>query len=119
MDAKGHTKTAQGFLEAADRELADGDVLQGSEKLWGAASHAVMAAAQERGWDFGKHGAMKAAVRRLAQESGDPALVSEFAVARSFHANSYHDFMEDDDLEENRLMVRGFVEKVTALNGAA
>ncbi len=119
MDAKRHMETARGFLEAADKELADGDVLQGSEKLWGAASHAVVAAAQERGWDFGKHGAMKAAVRRLAEESGDPILVAGFAAARSLHANFYHDFMEDYDLEDNRLLVRGFVEKVTALNGAA
>ena len=119
MDPKGHLDTAQGFLEAADKELASGDALQGSEKLWGAASYAVMAVAQERGWDFGKHGAMKAAVRRLAEEGGDPALVAEFAVARSFHANFYHDFMEDDDIEDNRLVVRGFVEKVTAFNGAA
>ena len=119
MDTKAHIETAQGFLEAADKELAGGDVLQGSEKLWGAASHAVMAAARERGWDHGRHGAMKAAVRRLAEESGDPALVAEFAVARSFHANFYHDFMEDDDIEDNRVVVRGFVERVTALNGAA
>ena len=53
---------------------------------------------------------MKAA---FAEEGGDPALVAEFAVARA------HDFMEDDDIEDNRLVVRGFVEKVTAFNGAA
>ena len=119
MDAKGHLGTARDFLEAADKELASGDALQGSEKLWGAASHAVMAVAQERGWDFGKHGAMKAAVRRLADESGDHVLIAGFAAARSLHANFYHDFMEDDDIEDNRLVVRDFVEKVTALNGAA
>ena len=119
MDARGHVETAQTFLEAADRELADGDVLQGSEKLWGAASHAVMAAARERGWDHGRHGAMKAAVRRLAEESGDHTLVAGFAVARTLHANVSHDFMEDDDLEDARLLVRGFVERVTALNGTA
>ena len=119
MDTKAHIETAQGFLEAADKELDAGDVLQGSEKLWGAASHAVMAMAQERGWDHGRHGAMKAAVRRLAEEYDDPVLVSEFVAARALHANFYHDFMEDHDLEDARLLVRDFVERVTALNGAA
>ena len=38
-----HIQTAQDFLEAADREFEAGDILQGSEKMWGAASHAVMA----------------------------------------------------------------------------
>ena len=60
-------------MEAADQEFAAGDVLQGSEKLWGAASHAIMAVAQERGWQFGSHRAMKDAARRLAKEYGDPS----------------------------------------------
>ena len=119
MDTQNHTRTAQTFLEAADKELSAGDALQGSEKLWGAASHAVMAAARERGWDHGRHGAMKAAVRRLAEENDDSALVAGFVAARALHANFYHDFMEDHDIEDARLLVRDFVEKVTALNGAA
>ena len=41
-------ETAQDFLKAADREFAEGDALQGSEKLWGAASHAVMTLAKQR-----------------------------------------------------------------------
>jgi hypothetical protein len=47
-----HVQTAREFLEAADGEFAAGDVLQGSEKMWGAASHAVMAVAQQQGWPY-------------------------------------------------------------------
>ena len=119
MDTQGHMETAQGFLEAADRELAAGDVLQGSEKLWGAAAHVVMSVARERGWDHGKHGAMKAAVRRLADENGNRMLLAGFTAARALHANFYHDFMEDDDVEDARLLVRDFVERMTALRGAS
>ena len=35
MQTQEHAQTAIDFLEAADREFASGDVLQGSEKLWG------------------------------------------------------------------------------------
>ena len=42
-------QTAQDFLTKSDGYFAEDDVLQGSEKLWGAAAHSVMAMAQERG----------------------------------------------------------------------
>ena len=48
MEQEDHLQTAQDFLTASDREFLDGDKLQASEKLWGAATHAVVAAAVER-----------------------------------------------------------------------
>ena len=45
VDTHQHVRTARSFLEAAEREFAAGDALQGSEKLWGAAAHAVLARA--------------------------------------------------------------------------
>jgi hypothetical protein len=42
-----HAVTAEDFLAASDREFAAGDVLQASEKLWGAAAHAITAVAKE------------------------------------------------------------------------
>ena len=42
MQATEHMQTAQDFLEAADREFEAGDELQGSEKMWVAAAHAVI-----------------------------------------------------------------------------
>ena len=61
MQTTEHTQTAQDFLEAADREFEAGDDLQGSEKMWGAAAHAVMMVAQERGWPYDSHRHLKAA----------------------------------------------------------
>ena len=94
----------------ADEEFAAGDMLQGSEKMWGAASHAVMAVAQQRGWPFGSHGALRTAVRRLSDESGDRALLGGFSAAERFHANFYHDFMEHDaDFDFTKDVVHEFV----------
>ena len=107
-----HIQTAQDFLEASDREFAGGDVLQGSEKLWGAASHAVIAVAQQRGWPYGKHQALKSVVRRLYEESGDAFWQAGFLAAEKFHANFYHDFMEDFQVEEDRPLVRHFVARM-------
>ena len=63
-----HRQIARDFLAASDEEFERGDVLQGAEKLWGAAAHAVMAAAQEREWPHESHRALKNAAIRLAAE---------------------------------------------------
>ena len=121
MNVQEHVKTAQDFLNAADREFAAGDHLQGSEKLWGAASHAVMAAAQQNGWPYGSHRAMKSTARRLAEQHEEPLLLGGFVSAEKFHANFYHDFMEDFELDGDRPLVRDFVHRMIALlpsNGA-
>lgn len=110
-----HIETAREFLEKADQEFAAGDVLQGSEKTWGAASHMVMAAAQQRGWPFGDHRSLKATVERLSEEQGDPSLSYQFAVAEKFHANFYHRFMQDYEFVADRPTVRRFVERMQEL----
>lgn len=119
MEAREHAQTAWTFLETADREFEAGEVLQGSEKLWGAVAHAVRAVAQERGWDYGKHPALREAVRRLAREHDEPFLAAGFAAAEKFRANFYHDFMEDAEVDFSRPPVRQFIERLMALNGGA
>ncbi len=110
-----HVRAALDFLEASDREFDEGDRLQASEKLWGAASHAVMAVAERRDWPHGSHRAMKNAVERLSDEHDDPLIKYGFSVAEKFHRNFYHDNMEDFELDTDRPKVRDFVERVTAL----
>ena len=58
-----HIQTAQHFLDAAEGAFVAGDAIQGSEKVWGVAAHAVMAVGQQREWPFGSHGALRSAVR--------------------------------------------------------
>ena len=115
MIAEEHVQTAQDFLLKSDSYFAEGDVLQGSEKLWGAAAHSVMALAQERGWDYGSHYHLAQTVERISEERDDRALRAEFGVAQKFHANFYHNFMEDFQLDVDRPVVRGFVESILAM----
>ena len=112
-----HLETAREFLAKSDREFADGDLMQGSEKLWGAAAQVVMAIAQERGWPFHDHRNLKAAVNRLSEEYDDPSLRAEFGVAEKFHANYYHKFMQDYEYDDDRATVRQFVERALTLAG--
>lgn len=112
MQVQEHAQTAWEFLDDADLQFAAGDILQGSEKLWGAAAHAVMTAAQQQGLPFGTHHALKTAADQIAEDRSDPSLEAGFFAAQQFHANFYHNFMEDDDIARGRTLVRRFVERV-------
>ena len=119
MLTQNHAATAQEFLEVSDREFAAGDHLQASEKLWGAATHAVMAVAQQREWPHRSHCSLKNAVGRLASEAEDPAvrdaIAGGFAAAEKFHKNFYHDEMEDFEIEHDRPQVHRFVARILTL----
>ena len=107
-------QTAQDFLEASDREFAAGDNRQGSEKLWGSATQVVIAMAQQRGWDYGSHRAMKNAAERLTTEFNDPSFRYGFELAEKFHRNFYHNFMEDFELEVDVPQMHEFIERMLA-----
>ena len=106
---------SRNFVRDAEREFAAGDNMQASEKLGGAAAHAIMAVAQERGWAFGNHRVMINCARRVAGELDDDGLRAGLAAAQLFHSNFYHDHMEEEDLEPNAQLVRRFVDKMLAL----
>jgi hypothetical protein len=90
------------------------DHLQASEKLWGAASHALIAVAQQRNLPHGSHRALKNAAQLLADETGDVALLLGFVSSEKFHANFY--FMEDFELDADRPTVKEFVDRLMALS---
>ena len=116
MSTAEHRQTALDFLAASDEEFDRGGVLQGAEKLWGAAAHAVMAAAQERDWPHESHRSLKNAVVRLAQEYDDPLIRSNFGFAEKFHRHFYHDSMEDWERDADRPLVHDFVQRVLSLS---
>ena len=103
------------FLTDSDQEFKAGDYLQASEKLWGAASHALMYVIGENGWPSGTHRTLRLAAERLSLERDDPLIAAWFSIAEKFHANFYHGSMESFELEGDRPLVRNLVERV--LNG--
>ena len=110
-----HAQTALDYLEKADQYLAEGDLLQASEKLWGAASHAVLSVATERGWRDASHRALTEAAESLATEAGNPLIAAYFSTARLYHRNFYHGFMEPDEWLNDRPKIHYFVEQVLAM----
>lgn len=110
-----HMRTALEFLEHADRKFAAGDEQQGSEKLWGAVSQATMAVGVQRGWRSGKSAHRREIARNLAVQYEDPLIARDYGIAEKFHANFYHDFMETEEIEEDRPMIHELVHRLREL----
>ena len=115
MTVEEHVETALIFLEQSQQEFGVGDTLQGSEKLWGAVAHGAVAIALMRGWPCGSHYSLKTVAGRLADENYDRSLRLAFAVAEKFHANFYHGFMRDYQLNEDIPIVRAFAEQLVSM----
>ena len=110
-----HAQTARDFLIVSEREFAAGDHLQSSEKLYGAATQAVIAICQQRGWRFRSHRDMKNAVTNLAREQDDAGITGGFIAAENFHRNFFHNHMEDYEMDADRPVVHHFVDQLLML----
>ena len=110
-----HIETARQFLVDADREFEAGDVLQASEKLWGAASHVVLAEMRRRGITPSGHKATIDAVELLGEDFEEPSLRPLFTSAEMLHANFYHGFLDNERFLEHRQLTRQFVERLLVL----
>ena len=115
-----NARIARKFLDDADREFAAGDLMQSSEKLWGAVSHVLKAYCRQRGWRHAKYAHCKDAHYRdaaqtLAAELDDPAIFAYFKIAQSCHANFYNDWMYAADVDTSRAYIRELVDKILAL----
>ena len=115
MTPEQRAQYAQQFLRDAEREFANGDIRQASEKLWGAATDAVTAVAVQRGWRHRSHRDLKNTVQRVAAEAGQNDLVDQFLTAERFHINFYNDLYEEYEYESDFLKVHDFVEEIIVL----
>ncbi len=66
-----HREISTQFLEHAEDELRKGDLLQASEKAWGAVSHYVNSVARQRNWPLGSHRLLIENTNKLIND--DPA----------------------------------------------
>lgn len=109
-----NARIARKFLDDADREFAAGDLLQSSEKLWGAVSHALKALCRQRNWRHAKYAHRRDAAQRLSNDLNDPTIFAYFKIAQSCHANFYNDWMYAEDVDTNRAYIRELVDKILA-----
>ena len=93
-----HTDIANDFLPKARAYLAQGDLLQASEKGWGAAARMVKAVADTRGWRHSSHRDLYRAVDLVAEELADQRLRDLFRSTSALHQNFYEGWMTEADV---------------------
>ncbi len=113
--AEKYIRTSRRFLAQAQEEFDKGDMLQASEKAWGAAAQAVKATAEQRGWEHSTHARLFENVKKISQETGDAELYDLFHVANSLHQNFYEGWQTDDFVQRGILRVKVLVDRLAAL----
>ncbi len=98
-----HRETAREFLREADANFVLDDYLSGSQRIWDATAHAVMAVCHHRDWLHQSRQDLDTAVKRLAEELRSNGRETDalhidagYVIACNSHINFYH---RDMDLE--------------------
>ena len=90
-----HAEISANFLERAEDSLRAGDLLQASEKAWGAVAHCLKSIAERRNLPHGSHAALTIIVNRLANESDEHNRVIQLYRRVGFlHSNFYEDWFK-------------------------
>ena len=102
----------------AEDELRKGDLLQASEKAWGALSHYVNAIAIQKNWPIGSHERLMENAHRLISQ--DPASARDnLRLLRStgaLHANFYQSSLNKDSVEGGIEDAKELIKVLEALN---
>ena len=95
-----YNSTGRDILAKARRCLAEDDLLQASEKGWGAAAQMVKCVAENRGWSHEGHRQLWSAVNRLVEETGDQEMRTAFGLAGALHTNFYEGWLPRETVED-------------------
>ena len=118
VTAEQHREISAQFLDHAEDEFRKGELLQASEKAWGAVSHYVNFIARRRSWPIGSH-------RRLIENannliSRDPANAEHsrrlLRSVEALHANFYNAFLDEDSVREGIQDARELIRTLERLN---
>ena len=105
-----HAVHSRRMLEHAAEMIAQGDRLQASEKIWGAAAHRLKEIAVERGWPYGSHADGTVIARHIARQTDMRNIAILFGFAVETHQNFYEDRMSTDELAERLEDIRRLLE---------
>ena len=100
------------LLGKARQALEGGDLIQASEKGWGAAAQAVKAVAERRRWPHRSHSALFGIIDRLVAETGDRDIGRLFAAGNALHQNFYEHWMTVASVRRNLEAIDELVTKL-------
>ena len=113
-----HMVISRGFVDHARNQFDLGNRLQASEKIWGAAAHALKAIAIQRGWRHGHRSYIFAIAAQLRAEYDRPDFTNKLRSADSMHGNFYSNEQDEDSILEVIAEVEQLVDDLDAVRSA-
>ena len=120
-----HIAISRRFIQHAEEELEKGDLLQASEKSWGAVAHRLEAIAGRRRWSHSSHKDYYhkdyyRIIANLSEETNRPEeFLALFDVADSLHANFYNDFKPEELVRTGLVNVKKLLDILDDIETAA
>jgi len=84
------------YLGDGERLLADGDLPQASEKIWGAVAQMIKVVAATRGLRHSSHRALHEVVNTIYQETEDEEFMTLLSSANRLHVNFYENDLDSE-----------------------
>ncbi len=116
--AQEYSATSATLFDQARLELETGDLIQASEKYWGAAAQALKSIAQSRGWEHNSHAHFYRIIRNLIDETGDDQLFDLFNAANLLHSNFYENWMEANEIQRLSTQVDQLINHLSQIDAA-
>jgi len=113
--AEEYKETSGRLIRQADAEFEKGDLLQASEKAWGAVSQYLKAMATQRGLPHRVHRELRLVAHSVVEETGQQRIRELFAIAESLHANYYEAWMPEAEVSAGVDSVRELLDILKAI----
>ncbi len=110
-----YEEISQYLLEQARQELDNNDILQASEKVWGATAHAIKAVAQQRGWNHRWHNDLRDAANYIGFERNRPDLRGLFRSLETLHVNYYEHQKEASEVQDGINAAQVYIREMAQL----
>ena len=104
------------YMERAENYLRQGDLVQASEKSWGAAACALKSIAEERGWLHQSHSLLFDISNQIIEELGHPGLRDMFLAAKSMHQNFYENWEPEEGVEYALGRIKEYLAELEAVS---
>ena len=112
-----HTQISAVFLRRSRAYLANGELLQASEKGWGAAAHALKSYALARSLEYRNHSDFHDLVTHLRLETRHSQLRQSENSANALHRNFYDDNLTAPQIAAHLDNVANLVNLIRRLTG--
>ncbi len=105
-----YVKLHEKHINEAEGLHNKGDLVQASEKYWGAVTTLLSAIAEMKSLPHYTHRDFWEIVEMLVEEGKNPEYSTLFRLAEGLHANFYHNFMKKESFEKHREGVLKLIE---------